>query len=265
MRKKNQLPEARAEMLLNYLYPEVSHKWIAHGEGTFYRNYNSDLLEIDDETSEIWTARDSFINLLPQGVITFNDNLSGEDSGHRFKKMRRRIRMLTEAFLPFDTNAFRQSLLIERQVSELLQEKLSYVLLEYFGFDLNAEPSELVREAALMLPYVSSFRGDLSFVSGLLGALLHCPVGIITGRFGHTDSSRWWLPKVRFELLISDLSPEEYRRMSASLEPLRQFVCEWFMPVEVYTEIVIKEHHSEQQVNTRLTLDYNTELYIKDE
>ena len=65
MNKRNNIPEASAEMLLNYLYPEVGQKWIAHGEGSFYRNYNSDLLEYDDETLNAWTARDTFIRLLP--------------------------------------------------------------------------------------------------------------------------------------------------------------------------------------------------------
>ena len=69
MRKRNYISEASAEMLLNFLYPEVEKQWIAHGEGSFYRNYNSDLLDFDDETKEIWTARDTFLNLLPQGVI----------------------------------------------------------------------------------------------------------------------------------------------------------------------------------------------------
>ena len=131
-------------MLLNYLYPEVDKKWIAHGEGSFYRNYNSDLFDYDDETMEAWMARDTFLSLLPQGVINNDNDLKGEDAAEKFKKIQRRIRLLNEAFLPIDTNAFRQRLIVERQVSELLQNKLTYVLKEYFGIDLDALESPLV-------------------------------------------------------------------------------------------------------------------------
>ena len=206
-------------MLLNYLYPEVERKWIAHGEGSFYRNYNNDLLDFDDETMEAWLARDTFLNLLPQGVINNDNDLRGEDAAEKFKKIQRRIRLLNEAFLPIDTTAFRQRLYVERQVSELLQNKLSYILKEYFGINLDEVESPLVKEAALMLPY-----------------------------------------RIRYELLIPGLSPEEFRSLNTALQPLREFICEWFIPFEVKCDILIKEHHSEQQVNTRLTLGYNMEL-----
>ena len=260
MRKRNNIHEASAEMLLNYLYPEVDKKWIAHGEGSFYRNYNSDLFDYDDETMEAWMARDTFLSLLPQGVINNDNDLKGEDAAEKFKKIQRRIRLLNEAFRPIDTNAFRQRLLVERQVSELLQNKLTYVLKEYFGIDLDMVESPLVKEAALMLPYISRSRGDFSLVGALLGALLHCQVHTTTGRYSQTDTTLRWLPRVRFELLIPGLSPEEFRTLNAEVQPLREFICEWFIPFEVKCDIVIKEHHSEQQVNTRLTLDYNMEL-----
>ena len=247
-------------MLLNYLYPEVERKWIAHGEGSFYRNYNNDLLDFDEETMEAWLARDTFLNLLPQGVINNDNDLKGEDAAEKFKKIQRRIQLLNEAFLPIDTTAFRQRLYVERQVSELLQNKLSYILEEYFGIKLDEVESPLVKEAALMLPYVSRKRGDFGLVGSLLGALLHCKVKMMTGRYSHTDTTLRWLPRIRYELLIPGLSPEEFRSLNTTLQPLREFICEWFIPFEVKCDILIKEHHSEQQVNTRLTLGYNMEL-----
>lgn len=247
-------------MLLNYLYPEVERKWIAHGEGSFYRNYNNDLLDFDEETMEAWLARDTFLNLLPQGVINNDNDLKGEDAAEKFKKIQRRIQLLNEAFLPIDTTAFRQRLYVERQVSELLQNKLSYILEEYFGINLDEVESPLVKEAALMLPYVSRKRGDFGLVGALLGALLHCKVKMMTGRYSHTDTTLRWLPRIRYELLIPGLSPEEFRSLNTTLQPLREFICEWFIPFEVKCDILIKEHHSEQQVNTRLTLGYNMEL-----
>ena len=248
-------------MLLNYLYPEVGRKWVARGEGNFYRNYNSDLLYVDTETMEVWTSRDTFLRLLPQGVINHDNDLKGEDAAEKFKQIQRRIRLLNEAFLPIDANAFRLSLFMEHQVSDLLQDKLAYVLKTYFGVDLDAISSPLVREAALVLPYVRKYRGDFGFVKKLLGGLMHCPVTMSVGRYSHTDSTRRWIPKVRYDLLISGLNPEQYRERNVELQPLREFISEWFMPFEVRSEILIKEHQSGQQVNTRLTLDYNTEIY----
>lgn len=78
MRKANPIPDISAEMLLNYLYPEAGTRWIAQNEGTFYRNYNSDVLSVDDEKMEVQTSRDSFMSLLPQGLLTLSTDLKGE-------------------------------------------------------------------------------------------------------------------------------------------------------------------------------------------
>ena len=42
MRQRNDIAEASAEMLLNYLYPEVGRKWVARGEGNFYDGWMKD-------------------------------------------------------------------------------------------------------------------------------------------------------------------------------------------------------------------------------
>ena len=65
----NNLSEISAEMLLNYLYPDLADRWIVQAEGTFYRNYNSDLLAYDDEAAVVQLSRDSFNQLLPQGLL----------------------------------------------------------------------------------------------------------------------------------------------------------------------------------------------------
>ena len=52
MRKVNTIPEIKAELLLNNLYPEAGSQWSVQNEGIFYRNYNSDLLSIDEEKME---------------------------------------------------------------------------------------------------------------------------------------------------------------------------------------------------------------------
>ena len=256
----NNIPEISAELLLNYLYPEAGTRWITQNEGTFYRNYNEDVLAVDDERMVVETSRDSFVGLLPQGLLTLDTDLKGEDAAERFKEMQRRMRLLREAFKPVDTFRFRDSLYMEKEADSLLQGKLEYIVSTYFGVDLNGIGNPYVREAALMLPYVSHRRGDFGFLACLLRVLFRCDVKMTKGRYSHTDTTRAWLPMIRYELEIPGLEAEEYRGMTEALAPLREFLCEWFVPVEVWCEIAIREHGVHQQTNTRLTLGYNTEL-----
>ena len=260
MRTVNNIPEIRAELLLNYLYPEAFNLWSVQNEGVFYRNYNSDLLAVDEERQEAQTARDSFIKLLPQGLITDDAGLKGEDAPEKFKQLQLRLRLLRETFKPIDTFYFRESLYVEHQVDRLLQDKLSYILKTYFGVDIEQIENRYVREAAVLLPYVSKWRGDFGIVADLLRVLFKCEVDMTIGRYSHSDTTRRWLPMVRYELLIPGLMPEEYRERMAELQPLQDFICEWFIPAEVMCQIDIREHHVQQQTNTRLTLGYNTEL-----
>ena len=41
---------------------------------------------------------------------------------------------------------------------------------------------------------------------------------------------------------------------------LTAFLSEWFVPMEVRLEIVIKQHQAQSQVDRQLTLDYNAQL-----
>lgn len=262
MIKTSEIEEIRAEVILNYLYPESGSQWIVQNEGTFYRNYNSDLLRIDDARFEAETARDSFIKLLPQGLISLESDLKGEDRAERFKRQQRELRLLREAFKPIDSLRFRDSMMIEQQVGCLLQDKIGYVLSSYYGINLAEIENRYVREAALVLPYVSRKRGDLGFVAELLRAMVRCEVTMRSGRYSDSDSTQRWLPMVRYELIIEGLEPEQYRAMTEELKPLREFIAEWLMPVEVWCDILIKEHGSGRLSvsEKRATLGYNTEV-----
>lgn len=245
-------------MLLNYLYPEMESKWIAQCKGTFYRNYNQDVLEIEED--KVLLSRDGFLRLLPEGLLTKDDDLKGENVLEHYKELEWRRELLSEAFAPFDTFVFRKNLLIERQASEMLESKLDFLLREYFDIQLDQLESPLVKEAAVMLPFVSRWRGDFGFISNVLGALMNCHVEMVIGRYSEEDTSVNWLPRVRYILLIPGLSNDEYRQKSMELQPLREFIQEWFIPFEVICEISIKEHHYQPKEKASLTLDYNTEL-----
>ena len=255
----NKIPHIRAEVLLNRLYPEFRQEWKVRCMGSFYRNYTQDVLFMDDNIKEVELSRDGLLNLLPEGVYNRHDELKGEDMRAKYKELEQRIWMLREAFKPIDTYWFKQNLDVERQVSELLEDKVEYVLRTYFDFDLSKVQDPLVKEVAVILPFINSKRGDFDFVRLLLKALLQCEVNMETGRYSHTDTSKRWLPMIRYDLLMPGLTAEEYNKRNAAIEPLRDFICEWLMPMEVVCLIKIKESGSPQLVNERLILDYNTE------
>lgn len=260
MKIDRNLYQIRAEVLLNYLYPEMEGDWIAQYKGTFFRNYNEDILALYEDENKVILARDGFLRLLPEGLLTNDDDLRGEDVSQKFKELEWRRELLNEAFSPFDTYIFRKKLTIERNTSELLEQKLEYLLKKYFNFDLAAETNELVKEAAVLLPFVSRWRGDFNFVANLFGALMNCEVDVSTSRYSHLDSTICWLPRVRFDLLIPGLTPEDYRERTKAMEPLVCFVKEWFIPFDVWCDVKIKEHHPIQGTHRRVTLDYNTEV-----
>ena len=254
------ISQIRAEVLLNYLYPEMSRTWMVQSKGTFYRNYNQDILALYEKENKAVLSRDGFLRLLPEGLLTRDDDLRGEDFSQKYEELEWRRELLNEAFSPFDTYVFRKKLEIERQASELLEQKLSYLLKEYFNFDIEAEQNSLVKEAAFILPYVSRWRGDLGLVGNILGALMQCEVEMVKSRYSPIDTTRLWLPQVTYKLLIPDLTLETYQEQVKLLEPLVAFLKEWLIPYDVKCEIEIKQHMVPQNPGGGLMLNYNTEL-----
>ena len=229
------ISQIRAEVLLNYLYPEMSGKWMVQGKGTFYRNYNQDVLSVYEKEDKVLLSRDGFLRLLPEGLLTRDDDLRGEDFSEKYKEL-------------------------EWRREELLDQKLTYLLKEYFNFDIEAEQNDLVKEAAVILPFVSRWRGNLGLVGNILGALMHCEVETIKGRYSPIDTTRLWLPQVTYKLLIPGLTPATYQELAKSLEPLTAFLKEWLIPFDVRCVIEIKQHMVPQKPDGGMTLNYNTEL-----
>ena len=181
----NNLSEISAEMLLNYLYPDLADRWIVQAEGTFYRNYNSDLLAYDDEAAVVQLSRDSFNQLLPQGLL------------------------------------YRS---VER--GKVNSEKLM------------ARKRLLIRD--------------------LLSSLFRCEVQLTIGRYSETDNTRSWLPSARYEMIMPELTTEQYNSLMDDVRPLNEFVCEWFMPMEAKCFIDIK--WKDIDLPQTPVLNYNTHL-----
>ena len=247
-------------MLLDYLYPELEEKWIVRYDGTFYRNYSRDAMEISPEESTVWLSRDGLLDLLPQGLLSMEDDLKTGDKQEKHRQLDLQRRVLSEAFLPFDSVSFRRLLKVEKKVSELLSDKLAYVLKTFFGFDIEAEENPYVKEFAFLLPYVRHWRGDMEMLRRLLSSVFDCEVVRRDGRYSEEDSTRAWIPSVRFELRIPNLTAEEFKALQKDVLPLRDFLSEWFIPAEVRLEILVKHHSASPVLNENMILDYNTEL-----
>lgn len=254
------IPEISAEMLLNFLYPELEERWIVRNEGTFYRNYNNDTLDVSEEKGEVSLARDGFLKLLPSAMISHDDELQKGDIKEKHKEIERRKLILKEAFIPFDSISFRRKLRIEREISDLLKNKLNYILLTYFGINYKKLENPYVKEWSTLLPYIRNRRGDFGLIKEILKSQFECKVNVYTGRYSHTDSTKKWLPLVRYELIKEKLNNKEFNELQKKIETLRDFLAEWFIPAEMKCEIFVKDHKANLVLDNNLTLDYNTQF-----
>ena len=261
MNKVNDITQLKAEMLLNYLYPEMERDWIADTEGAFYRNYNEDVLALYVDEKRVELSRDGFLKLLPQGILASDDDLKkAKDITSKTKEIERRIHLLNEAFLPLDTWHFRRTLEIERQVAELLRGQVEHLLKEYFGFDLANVENPYVKRMAPLLPYAKRWRGDFGMLREVMELLFGCPVCMTTGRYSYTDSSLGWLPYLRYDLQIPGLNAEEYEVRSKELKGFADFLCDWFVPAEMVCHVRIKEGEELKVKSEKWILDYNTKI-----
>lgn len=260
MRNTTLTSEIGAEMLLHLLYPDMDDKWAAKNRGTFYRNYSADVLAVDKEFCEVELSRDGYLKLLPQGLLALDNELKGGAFSGKYEDNVRRVRVLQEAFKPFDTFAFRRRLHIEAKVSELLNDKVDYLLRTYFGYDRASETNPYVKSLAVTLPYIHELRANVHLLRCLLQTVVGCEVELTLGRYGDEDDTRWWLPYVRYDLLVENLTASEYRALSADVKGLEAFVQEWFMPFDTKCSLRVKHHAPQPATDRNLMLDYNTQL-----
>lgn len=260
MRHASNMSEISAEMLLNFLYPEEIDQWVVKDKGTFYRNYTPDVLSVDAKARYVALSRDGFIKLLPQGLITTDNELKGDDFYDKYVALFNRKQLLQEVFKPIDSFTFRRRLHIERKVSQLLNDKATYLLKKFYHFDLSKEKNPYVKTLAMLLPNISKLRANFGVVRDLLQILVGCEVEMNTGRYSEKDDTRCWLPWLKYDLLIDDLTTPQYNLLRKDMLELEHFINEWFMPFDVKCSLRIKQHGYPCKVEEDLTLDYNTEL-----
>lgn len=243
--------EINAEMMLNYLYPELAGEWVAHCRGTFYRNYSDDAMSVDPASKSVELSRDGFLKMLPPEYISLEKEQESDE------RLRERIETLTEAFLPVDSLMFRQQLHVERTVAGMLRIRTAFVLKRIFGIDLDGITNPYVRDAALLLPYVRQSRGDIGWVRRMLESVTLCPVEMTVGRWSDDDSSRTWMPYVHYSVVCDGLTQSDFQREYARLQELSVFVMEHWMPAEVVMKIDLITHIRKRE---SAILDYSCEM-----
>ena len=260
MAQQRDLFEINAEMYLHYLYPELENQWRVESKGTFYRNYNQDVLTVETEEQRVELARDGFLKLLPQGLYSKNDDLKGKNFREKYEAMRKKQELLENLFQPFDTFFFRKMLRIEEHISHLLTEQLDYLLRTYFHCDREKESNRFVRPLLPLLPYVSRMRADFNQIGQLLHLVTGYEVEMRKGRYTRDEWTEHSLPHLRYLLLAPALDNESFRAIDRELDPLRDFLREWFFPFDLHCTIELKQHSDLFPLGPSLTLGYNTEL-----
>lgn len=263
MMNENDLFDISAECLLNYLYPDLEEEWKVDCAGTFYRNYSPDILSVDPEKHTVRLARDSFLRLLPQGVIAREDALKAGNFEQQYEQLQKRKELLKDLFNPIDTLAFRTRLHLEKQAARLASDKLPLLLERYWGYDLTREENPYIRKVAPLLLLVSHLRGDFDFIRHLLSQVFDCPVRMKVGRYAWEEGSACSQPAVEYELLVEDLTAESYRELNRRIDPFREFLCEWFIPFDTRCTLALKDHHQPLVLGENLVLDYNTEIAVQ--
>ncbi len=249
-----------AEFLLNQFYPDWMDEWTVDCAGTFYRNYSPDLLAVDEETRTVRLARDSFLRLLPEGMIAKDNALRGENFKEKHERLLKRKEILRELFKPIDTLAFRFRLHAENQARQLSREGLTFLLRHYFSYDLDKESDPYIQKIAPLLPFVSHLRANYAFLRDLLAQLFGHEVEMRRGKYHWEEGSAYAMPAVGYFLLIPDLTAEDYAESRKAIEPLERFIREWFIPFDTYCVIRPKWHGKPSTLGEALTLDYDTEL-----
>lgn len=248
----------RAEVLLNYLYPEIGEEWIVENLGLFYRNYQEDLISVDTKSRQISLARSSFLKLLPAGMVS-NEKTNSRDPESRDAE-RRNIRQLSEIFKPVDSYSFRRSLDNESFLAESYEKRVEHLLRQIYRYDLETEKSELVKRFAPLILLRERIKGDMGLIRDLLREFLELEVNMSFDTFRDNDWSEIMLTRVVYTVVVEGLSQDRYRLKGEELTPLFDFVREWFIPLEIVAEFKIHDTTLESNVRKDGLLGYNLKL-----
>lgn len=261
MNTQKNISEIRAEVLLNHLYPEKTERWIARDKGAFYRNYSEDILQLEESNSQISLSRDGLLKLLPQGLISTEDELRGKDFPERYDALSLRKKLLEELFVPFDSWHLRDSIHNEEDLADLLNNKLNVILKTFYGVEIEEEQNPYVKEMMKLLPQASHLRGNFHKIGDLLRVILNHRVTTHISCYNWSDKSMDTQPMITYKVWIPKLTNEEYSKLKDSIEQLVGFISQWFIPFDTRCVIELKTDQR-TSLNSEMLLNYNTKLSL---
>lgn len=249
-----------AECLLNYLYPDMADLWQVECAGTFYRNYSKDIMSVDEENRTVTLSRDSFLNLLPEGIIADEKSLKGKDFEQKYKMLKKKEELLRDMFKPVDTLSFRFRLHIEKEAAQLSREIVAILLKRYYNFDIYREENPYIRQTAPLLLQISRLRANYPLVRSILAYAFKCKVEMHKGKYAWEEDETSIQPAIEYKLLIPGLTIDTYSALEKELEPFGDFIREWFIPFDTKCSITIKDDHEPSVLGPDIILNYNTEI-----
>lgn len=250
---RSEVSDIKSEMLLNYLFPEMEERWCVNNLGVFYRNYSGDLISFDSKSNDIDLSRDGFLKLLPTGLISREDIYKSEDRGEALAQERERQILLQEFFRPFDSIHFRRYLKMERYVSDLHNSKIAIVLRNIFGVEIESIESPYAQRFAVLLPLINRYKGDMNRLQDLISVVAGCEVRKCVGRYSEGDRKEMSLPEVHYNIIMDELSSEEYIEAQREMRSLEDFLREWFVPFDIVVRLKVISSRDEMTI-----LGYNT-------
>ncbi len=254
----------KAEVLLNYIYPELSDKWVAKNKGTFFRNYSDDIMDLDTNNNIVELSRDGFLKLLPPGFLANKDEFLGANTSPKARKNvsiaeRKRQELLKDLFVPIDTLNLRNYLKLESNIAKIHNNKLYYILKEYYEIDANEIKNKYIDYILPFVLFSKQLRGDIGFVQSVLSVLLDCKVDMKKGRYTQSHWEACSLPQVEYTLHIPQMTNAQYNELINELNPFFDFIREWFIPFDLHTEFYVRDF-SENTLNKSMTLNYDLNI-----
>ena len=228
--------------------------------GVFTRNYDEDLIAIDDDSRKktVRLSRDSLFHILPQGLF-FKENilkdLSKQNASEKFKHEAERIlkekRKILSFFQPFDTAYFRLCFDFEKKMNETSENRLQILFNKLFDvFQLDSD-NALIRKIIPLLPVASEIRGNRYAMREVLQGVFFP---------SHVEIYMQKKSKLTANVTVEKLTATQFRSLIKEAEAFSRFFYEWFIPVEMDFDLKIKDKNERFVLGKTMILDYNTFL-----
>lgn len=243
--------ELKAETVVSVIAPEVKHWDVLH-KGYFYRNYHSDLINVDDTAQSIETSRNGLMKVLPEGLF-FNPKQLDTKDDVKFKENEKKLekeRLLYASFFkPFDSKFFDLSLSVENFINDKCDGLIPDLLKLFFDIDYDSISNSYTKTLAPLILSSSSIKGNLNLITKLLAFITDCKVTYKISKL-----------TITFIVHKRHLDSTGYKRLNEELKPLFEMVENWFMPMEYNVEYMVKDYlqHFVLSSERPLLLNYNT-------